>query len=73
MRVKVYGASDDLMEVVSDDKSLYLEYDIYGVPGKVVFTRPDETTAEVRVELSESWKVSGGRRTHCAHRLRRER
>lgn len=59
--VTVYGASDDLVELDTPDRSIYEEYDCYG-PTFVKLTAPDGATMVVRLEFGrpgpyEEWDV----------------
>lgn len=55
----IYGASDDLFELESEDRSIYEEYDCWGRPCVVRLTAPNGETLVVRgyFRYDGEWEV----------------
>jgi len=57
MKLTIYGASDDLLEVESDDGSIRDEFDVYG-PTEVLIEDPDGGSLVVKAEFG-AWNKRG--------------
>lgn len=55
--VTIYGASDDLFELDTPDRSVYEEYDCYDRPCTVRLTAPNGEGVTVRGYFTGDWEV----------------
>lgn len=56
--VTFYGASDDLIELETPDRSIYDEYDCYARPCRVKFTAPNGETLTAEGEFGyDGWQL----------------